>query len=91
MRRPTAIDELQELRPSLAQSFINMVRYEGDNFEDAYDLTFSVSGVAICTCMYVHVCMYVHMYVCMYVCVCMCVCMYVCMYVRMYVYLLVVA
>ena len=77
MRRPTAIDELQELRPSLAQSFIDMVRYEGDNFEDAYDLTFSVSGIAIC--MYLYVCMYVHMYVCM------------CMYVCMYVYLLVVA
>ena len=37
------MDELSELRPSLAQNFIDMVRYEGDNFEDIYDLTFTVS------------------------------------------------
>ena len=53
----------------------------------------------VCTCMFLHVCMYVCMYVCLYVCmhscvyciymciwvyVCMYLCMYVCMYVFMY-------
>ena len=41
--RPTSIDELSELHPTLAKSFIDMVRFEGDNFEEVYDLTFSVS------------------------------------------------
>ena len=47
--RPTSIDELLELRPSLAQSFVDMVRYEEDDFEDIYDLTFSVSKVTTYT------------------------------------------
>jgi hypothetical protein len=48
--RPTSIDELSEFHPTLAQSsVIDMVRYEGDNFDDIYDLTFSVSDVTTYT------------------------------------------
>ena len=43
MLRPTSVEELKEFRPSLGQNLHDMVSYKEDDFEDIYDLTFSVS------------------------------------------------